>query len=351
MNQPTQNIAANIGSVDSTVYQHNGTDRLKGSYPFLIQKVDSIFENIINIINNKSKYNHGRFSRISIRYFVEDSLLNTLKKNIDNKKIGDFFFKIEAVVPLKKELFRKRVSWVWLGGNISTRLTGKTVKTILLDTITSAEKISHTYTSQYDPLYQYYILGTKERIQNTQYFTQQIPVREITQYHAEMIAQLYKTRIPVYVADNSDPHYVRTVIAQSPDTELFVAINTVTHEISAVIANEFTRYPISTYKETDSVLVCESNDWVKTKNMPSAAFLDFLKTTCNAAYSAKPDIIETECVPEAVRAALAAGFTYAGLLERTSYIQTDGKNSELFDEETEAAFRKFNSLALFYKSL
>lgn len=335
----SQNIEANVGNVEGLAFQDNGTERIKGSFPYLVTDIEQIYSHLhdeaLPLIDT---YGSKKVSRLSSRYFVTESIISGLSK-INNVPLSHLLVNVEAKVPLGTIFTQDRISdpiwWVWMGGNSKERIIGTEIKKILRDKMKRAIE-----SVMLPPLFVFpegykIVSPTKE---------------QMTQKYAMQLAQLYKERLPVYVADNSNPAYIQDVIMQSPDTFLFVALQESTDEIVAAVANEFSRYPVKLPQgQQREIIVCESNDWITRKNIPREIFYETLSRSLIAARSYHPHVIEAECVPESYRVAAQMGFQPTeNPLERTSHMVTDGKNIELYDTSIPKKYRRFNSLWLMY---
>lgn len=327
----SENIKANVGSVDSLEYQTNGTERLKGSSPHLLTSATQISAHLRSAIPNALRQSAGRpTSRLSSRYFVTGGAIAGLDQ------IDGTYEHLECSVEAKIELgniFKEQgidedIWWVWVGGNDrGRRLVGD-----LRDKLSGKFARSVSYFSG-----QVFELPARYEI-----------VRTIDHKDAEQIAAMYHERMPVYVAPNHDPDFILNTVATSPETELFALRDLEKGDIVACASNEFCSYPVQLPSGSKSeVVICESNDWVKRKEVPREVFMSVVGTSLTSAIHHGVHAIEAECVPESFRIASSLGYTPEGLLERTSHMVTDGKNVELHDSETPEPFRKFNSLWLY----
>ncbi|MDO8496943.1 MAG: hypothetical protein Q7S61_00170 [bacterium] len=338
----SQNIEANVGKVDGLAFQDNGTERIKGSFPYLVTDLKEMYNHLHDeALLLIDMYGSKKVSRLSSRYFVIESVVSELGK-IHNVPLSHLLVNVEAKVPLGplfiEEGILDPIWWVWLGGNSQKRIIGAEIKKILRDKMRGAMdsvKLPSSFTFPDG----YKILAPTRK--------------QMTQKYAEQLAQLYKERLPVYVADNSNSTYIQDVIMQSPDTFLFVALQESTDEIVAAVANEFSRYPVKLPTgEKREIVVCESNEWITRKDIPREVFYETLHRSLISAWDHNPQVIEAECVPESYWAAVQMGFQPTeNPLERTSHMVTDGKNRELGDESIPEYYRKFNSLWLMYMIL
>ncbi|MFA6185276.1 MAG: hypothetical protein WCT51_00150 [Candidatus Shapirobacteria bacterium] len=346
----SKNIDANIGSINSLEFQENGTERLKGSYTKLVNNSQEIFDHLKQSIPNLLDQNP---SRLCSRYFVTKKGIANLTSLIDDQRIEKFLLKVEAQIPLGKidRLNNQEIFWVWVGGNTKNRNLDPTLEKQFLKEIHQKSEIQlKSHIEQIPNNYRFVLLGTKKRISQLQ--TNEVPkfvkFEEITKDYATQIAKLYKDRMPIYVAPNDDPEYILNTVADSNETVLLVGINTQTNQIEAVMANEFTQYPL----EDTTINICESNDWIKKRGseIPKEVLYTVLNIGMINAINHQIDGIEVECVPESIKLAKEVGGFEATkyFLKRTSFMVTDGKNIEANDTTIPPEYRKFNSLFLFY---
>lgn len=352
---PSQNVTANVGSIDGLEYQTNGTNRLKGSFPKLVTSLEQIKDHLLNdALPLLDTLGIEKVSRISSRYFATDSVIKELHQ-LSGLEIGYTRCQIEAKIPLGSIFNAEGVSapvwWVWIGANAKGRATNEELKSVLRDKY--IKSVNYWTPAKHEALSDYKIvaIGTKERISVYQpgEIPESITITIITDDVATQIANLYAERITAYVADNGNYKYIRDTIAASTDTVLFALLEKGTNKIAGCVANEFCKYPVVLpNEEAREVLICESNDWIKRKDVPRSAFISLLSTAMKNAVTRNVRVIEAECVPESFSAAGTVGFETAGQLERNSYVHTDGENLELNDRSTQEMYRRFNSLWLYY---
>ncbi|MDQ3239283.1 MAG: hypothetical protein M3P33_02050 [bacterium] len=341
------NISSNIGSNDSVVFQDNGTKRLKGSYPKIIANRNDIVVHIKNQLNIHKRYGtHSDFSRFSIRYFVSKDITMQLKEKL-NQQIDDFYVQVECIIPIVNQSF----SWVWIGGNINSRKTDPKLLNKMHKSITNfLNKDNPILTKTIPSTHESVLFGSKSRISslNPKHTPSGVKTQEINMEQSTSIANLFKTRMPTYITNNSDPNYI-IEIASNTDTFLFCAINNSNKQIEAVVANEITEYPYSNdkLKASQNIRVCETNDWIKSANTSKQVMENLLFVALQNAVLQNCDIIEAECMPNSFSLCGKAGFVSTDHpLERTSIIKTDIENEENFDTSISEKYRDFNSLFL-----
>ncbi|MEI6533530.1 MAG: hypothetical protein WCO06_06890 [Candidatus Roizmanbacteria bacterium] len=324
----SNNILSNIGSASGLAYQEK-MNRVKGSCPFLITKGEEVVEYLSKELEPLLlEYSDDVLSRVSVRFFLTESSLYEFRSIIQSFHIRNFSFQIEAEVKLKNYY------WVWIGGNIPARITDKKIVQLMKDKITN---IQNSNSNKLSPVlldgYQISELRNESEERKNNYINQ--------------MSVLYSERIPVYVTDNNNAEYIKRIV-ESKDSDVYVIVDSLKN-VMGVVINEYTHYEIMLpNKEQVSIKICESNDWIKSKDCPSEFFDMLLARTIEDAQNKGAQIIEAECVPEAYRTAIHAGFHPAEEpLMRTSLIQTDGKNIELYEEHVAEYYRKFNSLWLF----
>jgi hypothetical protein len=345
------NIITNTGLSDDIGFQDNGTERIKGSYPNVLSTAEEI---LIYLKVKLLPYSNSKLSRISVRFFFLGINAISLASIIDDYLLYTFRLRVEAIIPLETIINIRGVNhqlfWIWIGGNTPERTTDIQLMSQLI-TKYKRDFTARSNLQKVDNDYTYALISdeafSKQRSKSLFKGLSQIAP---TEKYVQHMASLYQSRFIEYITDNKNTDYIRNVILKNPDTYVYCAINKRTDEIESIVMNEFTVYPISYGIESNtSILICESNDWIKSKFVHQKCIQSLIAHSLRHAIYCRAEVIEVECVPEAFNLAGKVGFNpVEKALMRTSYIITDGKNFELNDSTIPEKFRKFNSLFLGY---